>query len=67
MSGWLDAAECYRAALWAAGLCALGLASAVLALLPRDREGANAGLAAGIAFAVFVGVAWYVVAMCGIG
>ena len=67
MSGWVDAAECGRAALWAAGLCAMGLASALLALLPRDQEGANVGLAAGVAFGLFAAAVWFVAAECGIG
>ncbi len=64
MSSWMDAGECCRAAVWAAGLCALGIGSVLLAVLPRDRVGAGAGLAAGFAFGVFVAAAWYVSAAC---
>ena len=65
MSGWLEAAECCRAALWAAGLCALAIGGALAVLLPRDGEGTSAGLAAGAAFGVLLAAAWYVSAACG--
>ena len=67
MNGAMGAAECGRVAVWAAGLCAVGVASVLLRMLPRDREGAGVGLAAGIALGVFVTVAWCVTAMCGVG
>ena len=60
----MDAAECGRAAVWVAGLCAAGLGGAVLVLLPRDPEGADAGLAAGIAFGAIAAAVWYVAAVC---
>ena len=62
----MDVAECWRAAVWAAGLCALAAGSVLLALLPRDREGANAGLASGVALGVFGAAVWFVAAKCGI-
>ena len=62
MSG---AAACVTAAVWAAGLCALGVGSALPAVLPRDREDFGAGLASGIAVGMFVTAAWYVSAVCG--
>ena len=64
MSGWLEAAECCRAAVWAAGLCAVG--SVLLAVLPRDREGAGAGLAAGALVGAFAAAAWLLAGMCGV-
>ena len=61
MSG---AAGCGAVVLWASGLCAVALGSAVLAALPRDREGFNVGLAGGIAVGMCVTLAWYVSAAC---
>ena len=66
MSGWLEAAECCRAAVWAAGLCAVAVGSVVLTVSPRDREGAGAGLAAGAAVGTFVAAAWLLAGLCGI-
>ena len=60
-----EAALCGRAVLWAAGLCAVALGSALLAVLPDDRERVNAGLAGGAALGMFVTVAWHAVAACG--
>ena len=59
----MDAAECGRAAVWVAGLWAMGIGIAVV-VLPRDPKGANAGMAAGIAFGAIAAAAWYVVAAC---
>ena len=59
-----EAAECGRVAVWAAGLCAGALASVLLAVQPRNREGAGAGLAVGIALGMFVAVAWHVWMAC---
>ncbi len=67
MSGWLEAAECCRAAVWAAGLCAVGVGGLLLAVLPRDREGVNPGLAAGAALGMFAAAAWLLAGMCGAG
>ena len=53
------------AVLWAAGLLSLGVGSVLLAVLPRDREGVNAGLAAGIALGAVVAMVRYVSAACG--
>ena len=61
MSG---AAACGAAAVWTAGLCAVGVGSALRAVLPRDREGLGVGLASGIAVGMFVTAAWYVAAVC---
>ena len=63
----MEAAECGRVALWAAGLCALGAGMVLLAVLPRDREGSDVGLAAGMALGAFVTAALYMSAMCGVG
>ena len=67
MSGAMGAAECGRVAVWTAGLCAGGVGSVLLLMLPRDRSAAGVGLAAGIALGAFVTVAWCVTAMCGVG
>jgi len=66
VSGWLEAAECCRAAVWAAGLCAVAAGSVLLAVLPRDREGADAGLAAGAAVGTFAAAAWVLAGTCGL-
>ena len=58
MSGWLAAAECCRAAVWAAALCAVAMGGVLLTVLPRDREGAGAGVAAGAALGAFAAAAW---------
>ena len=63
MSG---ATECIAVALWAAGLCALGAASVVLVVLPRDREGLRVGLAGGVALGMVTTAVWYVSAACGV-
>ena len=59
-----EAAECGRVAVWVAGLCAVAFGSALLAMLPRNREGFNVGLASGIALGMFVALAWHVSAAC---
>ena len=64
MSDATAAAECCRAALWAVGLCAWGAGSILALMLPRDREGVGAGLAAGFAFGVLLAAAWHVGAAC---
>ena len=66
MSGWLEAA-CCRAAVWAAGLCAMAVGNVLLTALPRDREGAGAGLAAGAAVGAFAAAVWLAAAVCGAG
>ncbi len=63
----MGAAECGRVAVWAAGLFAVGVAGALLVVLPRDREGINVVLAEAVAVGVFGTVAWCVVATCGAG
>ena len=67
MNGAMGAAACGRAAVWTAGLCAGGVGSVLLLMLPRDRAGAGVGRAAGIALGAFVTVGWCVTAMCGVG
>ena len=67
MSAWMDGTECCRAALWVAGLWALAVGSVLLAVLPRDRGGAAAGLAAGAALGMFAAAAWLLAGMCGAG
>ena len=57
MSG---AAGCCVWVLWVLGLCALGPAVALTAVLPRDREGLHVGMAGGMAAGLFVTAAWYV-------
>ena len=66
MNGWLEASECCRAAVWAAGLCAVAVGGVLLTVLPRDREGAGAGLAAGAAVGTFVAAAWLLAGTCGV-
>ena len=61
----MGAAECGRVAVRAAGPFAVGVAGALLVVLPRDREGINVVVAAAVAVGVFGTVAWCVVAMCG--
>ena len=61
MSG---AAGCGGVALWTAGLCAVSAAGVLLALLPRDREGFDVGLAGGTAVGMFVAAAWCVSTAC---
>jgi hypothetical protein len=56
--------ECVAAALWAAGLCGLALASVRLVMLPSDREGGSAGLAAGIGFGMCVIAVWHAWMAC---
>ena len=62
MSGWVDVA--CGAAVWVAGLCAMCAAGALMRVLPSDREGAAAGLAAGIALGMLVAAAWRLAATC---
>ena len=59
-----EAADCGRVAVWVAGLCAVAFGSALLAALPRNREGLGAGLACGIALGMFVALAWHVSSAC---
>ncbi|MCY4661774.1 MAG: hypothetical protein OXF93_18495 [Acidobacteria bacterium] len=59
-----EAAECGRVAVWVAGLCAVAFGGALLAASPRNREGFNVGLASGIAFGMFVALAWHVSTAC---
>ncbi len=63
----MDAAECGRVVVWAVALWALGAGCVLLAMLPGDRDGGDAGMAGGIVLGAFWTAAWYVVAMCGIG
>ena len=56
-----EAAACGRV-VWTAGLLALGVGSLLLAVLPRDRESGQAGVAMGAALAVS---AWRMWAACG--
>ncbi len=63
----MDPAECCRAAVWAAGLCAFAAGSVLLAVLPRDREGMGVGLVAGGALGMFAAAAWLLAGMCGAG
>ena len=58
-----EAALCGQVALWAAGLCAAGAATAVL-VVRRNPEACNVGLASGIALGMFVALAWHVSAAC---
>ena len=58
--------ECAAVALWAAGLCAVTFGNVLLAALPRNREGCNAGLVSGIGVGMFVTTAWYVSTACGV-
>ena len=64
MSGWIDL-EC-GAVVWAAGLCVVCAAGALMRPLPRDREGIAAGVVCGIAFGMLVALARFVAAMCGV-
>ena len=57
-------AECGRIVLWAASLCAVSAGSALLSVLPRDREGLHVGLAGGIAVGTLVTAVWYVSTAC---
>ncbi len=57
---------CCQAAVWVAGLYALGVWS-VLAARPRDGEGPSAGLATGVGLALLAAAVWYVAAECGAG
>jgi len=66
VNGWLEAVECCRA-VWAAGLCAVAAGSVLLTVLPRDREGTDAGLAAGAAVGTIAAAVWLVAAVCGAG
>ncbi len=62
----MSGGECGRVVLWAAGLCAVGLGCSLLARLPRDGKGVDAGLAPGVAFGAFAAAVWLVAAMCGV-
>ncbi len=57
---------CFRFALWAAVLCAMGTAAALVAVLPGDGEGSSAGLAAGIALGLLAAAVWCAGAACGV-
>ena len=62
---------CCQAAVWAAGLYALGIWSVLLAALsmarPRDGEGPCSGLATGVGLALLAAAVWYVSAECRAG
>ncbi len=50
--------------MWVAGLCAAEVASALLAVLPRDREGFDVGLAGAVLLGVVLMAAWHVSTVC---
>ena len=60
----MGAAECGRVVVWVAGLCAAAAASALLAVLPRDREGFDVGLAGAVVLGVALMAAWHVSTVC---
>ena len=67
MNGVMDAAERGCVVVWAVALCAPGTGSLLLAMLPRDRDGAGGGMAVGIVVGGLATAARHVVATCGIG
>ena len=60
----MSGAECGRTVLWVGGLCAVGAAAALLAVLPRDREDLHVGLAGAVALGMLAAAVWYVATVC---